>query len=467
MSTTSATAGAGLTRITVVAPDRRLDVVLPAGAPLVDLVPGLVARAGESMGDRGEAHGGWRLASEDGTALALDSSLGQQHVADGRCVYLVPADVDWPEPDYDDVVEAIADSSRQRARNWTPATTRTAGLAGALLLLLAGLVQVLRADVTVGAAGGLLIGVGSVVLLAAVVVARPLSDARAGAAVGVVGLCYLSAGGLLVTSLPGTPMASVDGIDLLAGSAALTLGSLVGYTGIVWGMRVFVGGIVAGLAGALAGTASVLGLGPAACSALVVAVLTGAVAVFPLWAMRLGRVPVPTLPSSADDVLADQPRPDPAAVRTAVLRADEVLTGLLGGAAVVIVACQVRLMQEPGTVPVVLAVVVGAALALRAQLFPTIRHRIGLLLVGAAGLVGAALVLTRSATSGEALLLTLLGVVTVAGLLLAAGVRYSRSQPSPYLPRYADIAEMLLLVSVLPLAGAVLGLYAFARGLAG
>ena len=42
-----------------------------------------------------------------------------------------------------------------------------------------------------------------------------------------------------------------------------------------------------------------------------------------------------------------------------------------------------------------------------------------------------------------------------------------RRPPSPYLGRAADIVDALCLVSVVPIAAAVLGLYATMRGLSG
>jgi hypothetical protein len=49
----------------------------------------------------------------------------------------------------------------------------------------------------------------------------------------------------------------------------------------------------------------------------------------------------------------------------------------------------------------------------------------------------------------------------------AAGARYRQRPPSPYLGRAADVVDTLCLVSVIPIAAAVLGLYAQLRGLGG
>jgi hypothetical protein len=58
----------------------------------------------------------------------------------------------------------------------------------------------------------------------------------------------------------------------------------------------------------------------------------------------------------------------------------------------------------------------------------------------------------------------LLLAVSAAGLLLAlatvaAGATYSRRPPSPYLGRAADLLDTLVVVSVIPVACAVVGLY--------
>ncbi len=53
-------------------------------------------------------------------------------------LHLVPARAQWPELEYDDVVEGIAAGARRQGTPWAAATTRTAGLiAGGLVLAVA------------------------------------------------------------------------------------------------------------------------------------------------------------------------------------------------------------------------------------------------------------------------------------------------------------------------------------------
>jgi hypothetical protein len=81
-----------------------------------------------------------------------------------------------------------------------------------------------------------------------------------------------------------------------------------------------------------------------------------------------------------------------------------------------------------------------------------------LLCGGLAGVVALGLDLLGGAGPG------LLLAVSVAGLLcalatVAAGATWSRRPPSPYLGRAADLLDTLVVVSVIPVACAVVGLY--------
>src|SRR6185295_4933985 len=135
----------GLARVTISAPSRRVDVALPEHVPLAELLPEVLRHAGEGLADDGEKHGGWLLRRTDGVALATAQGLFPQGVRDGEVLHLVPAREQWPELEYDDVVEAIAEGARRRGTVWTPASTRTATLLGAAVLLGLGLVAVLAA----------------------------------------------------------------------------------------------------------------------------------------------------------------------------------------------------------------------------------------------------------------------------------------------------------------------------------
>ncbi|WP_375336785.1 EsaB/YukD family protein, partial [Amycolatopsis sp. SID8362] len=95
---------AGLVRLTVATPHRRIDIALPEHAAVAEILPGLLARAGEGLADDGVPGGGWSLRRADGTAFDLDRTLGAHRVRDGEVLHLTPRRTDWPELEYDDLV---------------------------------------------------------------------------------------------------------------------------------------------------------------------------------------------------------------------------------------------------------------------------------------------------------------------------------------------------------------------------
>src|SRR5690242_19110179 len=95
-------AAAGLARITINAPTRRVDVAVPDAVPMAELLPELLQHAGMGLADEGVRHDGWLLRRSDGTALSAAAGLAGQGVLDGAVLHLVPARKGWPEPEYDD-----------------------------------------------------------------------------------------------------------------------------------------------------------------------------------------------------------------------------------------------------------------------------------------------------------------------------------------------------------------------------
>ncbi|MFB9322580.1 type VII secretion integral membrane protein EccD [Cryptosporangium minutisporangium] len=436
----------GLARVTLAAPRRRVDLALPEAPALAELLPVLLRHAGEGLADDGQAHGGWSLRRADGEPLDPEKPLAAQNVRDGEVLHLVPRRTEWPEPDYDDLADAVAAGARRQGRAWTPATTRVAGLVAPAGLLLAGLAAMLYSGLTTGAVGVVLLALA--VLLAALggVVSRVLSDSVAGAVVAGVGL----------------PYAFFGGGDLLVGSAGLILVAVVGYVAVGDVGFLFVGGIVAGLFGVLGGLLPYLGTGVAGAAAVVVGLALLIVPVLPLVALRLGRVPLPTLPRSADELMADAaPMPGRRAVYAAVARSDDVLTGALLGVSVTIGVGSVVLGWTPESrldpTAAALVVVVASALLLRARLLATIRQRVPLLVAGFTGL-GVVVFGLGDAVGPPVLLLA-------AGVALAAGLAYSRRPPSPYLGRLAELLDVGLVLAVVPLVCGVLGLFGYVRSL--
>jgi type VII secretion integral membrane protein EccD len=473
----------GLARVTISAPQRRVDVALPEHLPLAELLPEVLRHAGDGLADDGERHGGWVLRRTDGAALLASQALLPQGVRDGDVLHLVPARVQWPELEYDDVVEAIADGARRRGAAWSGAATRAASLAGAGALLTVGLFAVLAGGPgrQVGPIAALTIAV--LLALAGVVASRAYGDAPAGAALGGYALPYAFVGGaLLITSGdPAGVLAPVGWLgapEALAGSVAVLLVAVLGAVGVSAGLRVFAAGATVGLLGALTALAGFL-LSAGGAAALLLSVLVCGIGVLPLLAIRFGKLPMPpiTLPAGTDgtegftaptggSLDAVRERPERSRVFAAVARTEELLTGMLIGHAALATVATGLLVLAGGFAGRLLVAVAAAALLLRSRLFVTFRQRIPLVIAGILGFVVLGLALVARTGADGLLLLAVAGLV-LALVTVGAGATYAHRVPSPYLGRAADLVDTVMVVSVVPVACAVLGLYAQVRGLLG
>ncbi|TCC58276.1 type VII secretion integral membrane protein EccD [Kribbella pittospori] len=450
----------GLVRVTVAAPGRRIDVALPEHSAVAELVPGLLRSAGERLADDGVEAGGWVLRRADGTPLELGRTLGHHRVRDGEVLHLVERTADWPELEYDDVVDAIAAGAGRTGRLWSPRNTRQAGLVlGATALLLI-LVDGLRWS-PVSAASGWFLGVAAVLLVAGTLLSRAFGDASAGSMLGDVALLFAVAGaGLLqagdrgLTSL-GTP-------DLLLASAVLLLAGLLGFAGIADRPAVFAAAVVAGVLGLVGGwLATRDSLDPFEAAALLAAGLLAFSPVFGVLSIRLGRVPMPVLPRSTADLVRDDPQTPRRVVHLAVIRADAFLTGLLLATAITVIWCQVLLVRHGGTAAIVYVALLSAGFLLRARLYPAFRHRIAMLAAGCGGLAALTVgPLTQVAGAGLILLAAAAAFVTIGKLA-------SVKPLSPYLGRYGELLEIGVILAVIPTCCAVLDLYAVVRGIGG
>ncbi|MET7833203.1 type VII secretion integral membrane protein EccD [Micromonospora sediminicola] len=455
----------GLARVTISAPRRRVDVALPEQVPLAELLPEVLRHAGEGLADDGERHGGWLLRRTDGAVLATAQALLPQGVRDGEVLHLVPARAEWPELEYDDVVEAIVDGARRRGAAWSAPATRAAALAGAGVPLAVGLVAVL----TAGAGGRdwpVAAAVALILVLAATAASRAYGDGPVGATLGGYALPWAATAGALAVG-SGDPVGPIPGLrwigapELLVGSVALLLVAVLGLLGVANRSRVFVAGVTVGAAGAVAALGGLL-LTPAGTAAVLLAVLVFALGGLPLLAIRVGKLPLPplTLPAPA----GTRDLPDRGRVHAAVARAEEVLTGMLLGHAALAVGAIGVLVAAGGTAAWLLVAVGSGVLLLRSRLFVAVRHRLPAVVAGLAGYALLGAVLAERAGPGGRLALTV-GGLALALVAVTAGATYARRPVSPYLGRLADLTDTALVVAVVPVACAVLDLYDRARGL--
>jgi type VII secretion integral membrane protein EccD len=449
-------------RVTVVGPTARVDVSLPPQSTVAEVLPLLVRMtAGERAGT------GWTLGRLGTDPFDGSSTVSSANIRDGELLYLHSREAQPPPMVFDDVVDAIAGAAADRRDTWQPALSRGLGLVAALLAFggAAVLVAAARPPWPVATlVDGLL---AFVLLLVGAALARSFGDARAGAVV--------AAGGLPASFLAGTALVAPDGTNpfipgpgpLAAGCAILAVYAVLAAGAVADRLAWFATFVVAAAAGCVAALSTVVtGARGSSVAAAVTACALVLGPILPITAIRLGRLPLPRVPTDTAAFRRDEtPTYGPEVAGNTEL-AEKVLTGLLSAIAVVALAATTVLLAADTAWALGLAGLAGVAMLLRARAYTGASQR-GALLVGGAAIMaatGGAVAWSGSATARAGLIVAvlLLGVICV-----VYAVRAPANQPSPYWTRLLDVVEFLALVSLVPLAAAVIGLYQAARSLGG
>ncbi len=173
--------GTGFCRVTVVAPDSRVDVALPEDVPVADLYPEILRLSGQSPAPGAPV--GYHLVRRDGTVLDSSRTLAGHRILDGELLSLRPFSESLPPAVFDDVSDAVATAVAKDRTLWGDSLMRGAGLfGGSVLLCLLGFV-LWTADPRHDMHGlpGILAAVVAVLLLALACVRARVYDDRGSA----------------------------------------------------------------------------------------------------------------------------------------------------------------------------------------------------------------------------------------------------------------------------------------------
>jgi type VII secretion integral membrane protein EccD len=456
----------GLAKVIVATPKRRLEVALPEHLPVAALLPTLLRHSEDDLAADRPHTGGWLLRRMDGVPLDGGRTLAAQAVRDGEVLHLLPRHADWPELDYDDLVEVIAAGARRGGAPWTRAATRTWGLAvTALTLSLPPVVVLMAGGAWLGPAIVLLV-LSVLLVTAGIVLSRALADSVAGAVIGVLALPNGLIGGLLL--LGGElPLRQLGAPHLLMGSAIILTLGVIGYAGVADLHRLFVAGIVTGLGGAAGAGLVLTGINRVGAAAIVITVFLLIGPAHPLLSVWLAKVPMPVIPRSAEDLRTNDVLPPPQQTMARVIRSTELLAGVLLGTAAITAVSAVMLAAAGTVSALLLAGTVAAAHLLRARMVVAIRQRAAVLVGGIVAMVATVIGATAAAPGWARFGVVLPTLLLAAALVGVAALTLSRRAPSPKLGRWADIVDVLLTLAAGPIAAQTLGLYHLMRGLAG
>jgi type VII secretion integral membrane protein EccD len=457
---------AGLSRITLVAPRARVDLALPADVPLADLLPTLLGYASDSRSGEPVVPEAWALSRLGGVALDSSRTPAQLGVHDGELLYLRPRGGGPPMLVFDDVVDAVATATNERADRWRPATTRLFGLGLAVVALLGGAVLLLLTGPPQFASGLIGFGLAVVLLVVAVLLARASGDSRAGVAFAVMAMVYAAVGGLL-TLAGDLPVAELAGPHILMAVTALFVVAVIAAVGVADAASLFLGTALTALALAIvAGICLIFDAQVPAAAAIVATIAFGALPALPMLAYRLGGLPIPTVPMEPGDLKRDAEVVDGAMVLERSHRADGFLTGMLGCLSVIGAGAAV-VTSYAGWPGIMFAGLLGLLLMARARHFLSRTQRLWLLCAGAVALATCTVAIFGVVSQVQRLTILLAGIAALAAISAGYGLAKPGKARSPLWGRALDVLEVILILGLVPLAIWVSGLYSWIRAIRG
>lgn len=450
----------GLCRINIRAPDSRIELAVPTDVPLGDLLPEILRHAGSGMDEAGLVHQGWVLQRLGDEPLDEESTLAVAGLHDGDTVYLRPRADQLPPVHFDDLVDGVASTLRDRADAWRPSATRYALLFSAAAAL-AATFAVIAGGMRGSPAVLLSASISVLLVLAAGAASRAVDDGMAGILLGVASMPFMALAGVLVTTGTGSLLGArvLAGASAAAGTGVLALG-VVGTGAAVF--LALVGVCVIGLVGGLLIVlANVSPVGVAATVAVLVLVLTLFV---PMLGVRLAGLKIPPLPTNADQLQEGiEPHPGGDVVARAKLTNSYVTAFLLavGG---VLMCCLTALATTRTWQSYSLAGAVSAICLLHSRSLAGIWQRLGSLVPG---LYGALLLTVGFALDAPVnwQISTLITLVVLGATLLIGSWTIPGARLVPYWGRAAELLHTLVAISLVPLLVWVVGGYGWARDL--
>ncbi|MGW3857987.1 type VII secretion integral membrane protein EccD [Micromonospora arida] len=466
----SATVQADKCRITVVGPERRVDLAVPVTTTVAGLLPVLVSHAVPAHHQDGATGSGWVLQRLGEAPFELSGTPETLEWLNGEEMHLRRTEDPLPELDFDDLAEGVATIVNRRSDRWQPEYRRV------LFLVLSAMAMIAVALVIVDR-GPLLAQTVSAGVLAAVLLAATLVAARrmTDGAVGVLFGCGSAFFAAVAASsaVDGDPegVARTGPAGLAAATAivvvtAVLLVSQRTVTPRLPFTPLLLAGVCATVGAVILLSRSLTGMTAARVAAVAAAVIFGLVVLAPRGAVKFARLRGPQLPKTGADMQYDIEPEKSDLVHSRTGEADTYLVAVLGTAALLLPILFAFTMQTPGWSGWTLVTVVSAAVLLRARSFFGLWHRIALVTAGTAGCLLVIARLSGTLSIGGRYLLVA-GLVALLVPLIMAAMRPWPRRMLPFWEYAATFFDVVTGVVVLPVLAQVLGLYGWARGLFG
>ncbi|MGW5564705.1 type VII secretion integral membrane protein EccD [Streptomyces tendae] len=465
----SDTSVASLCRLTVRAPSRTIDLAVPVDVPVADLLPTLLRYCVEGMEEEGLDHGGWVLQRLGGPALDEESTLEAAELHDGDVLHLRPRSEEMPEVRLDDLVEGIADVTRDRLHAWTADRSRQllrVFLVCVLLIALGVLAWPGGPAVPRAATAGV---AGLLLLAGAATAARAVGDAATGAALGVMAVPALAlAGGLLPDGeIAGPDAYHVLGARLLAAGAAGAGAAVLALAAVAVYAPLFLSAAVVCVAAAVSGALMSVFDVPADKAACVIAACLVIVGGFvPAIAFKLAGMRMPPLPTNPGQLQEGIDPYDGPEVATRTELSSGWMIALYGAIGLVCAGCLFPLVRRPNLPETLIAIILSLLLLLHGRGMVNVWQRLVLVAPGA---MGAALGLVAAGAylapgDRPAYVAGLLGLAAVLAVITwtVPGRRML-----PYWGRAAELLQSTLAIALLPLTLWAVGVFGELRAISG
>ncbi|MGP4047241.1 type VII secretion integral membrane protein EccD [Streptomyces sp. 2A115] len=476
--------GLGFCRVTIVAPDSRIDVALPDDMPVADIYPEILRLSQQSPAEGAPV--GYHLVRRDGAVLDGARSFAAQRILDGEILTLRPFSESLPPAVFDDVSDAVASAVTRDRTLWGGDLTRGAGLLGGGLLatLLAFVAWTADPRHDMHGLPGILAGVTGLLLLVLGTVRARIYDDRASAvALGLGALPNLGVAGSGLLALP--EQQGVGRLQFLLACAAVLIASVILTIASPRADGPFVAFVFASGIGLLTTfVATLTDLKPTETAALCAPLAVCALAFLPGLSLRFARLPIGfDPPHAARGAYGADPAPqqpvDAERITAQARRGHELLVGLVGGCALLAVGASAVLGFSDDVWAQLLAFATGVAMLMRAHLFRYTAQVAATLAAGLGALVllglGLALnpptTLIREALTGDRSALDIrtlwlvAAIAATAALVTAIGLIVPRRGVTPFWGRFLEIAESFVLLTLVPLTLAVFDVYAAARAM--
>lgn len=447
----------GHSRVTVVSPDRRVDLALPDSVPVGDLMAQLLDLCTDHHDRTGAL--AWTLRPVGGPGLPWASSLESARVRDGAVLELSPGSTTLTRSAVEDVRDAAEDAVDQSTGRWTSADTTT--VAVLTITALAWVVLALPHLWATSSGDGLVmcVAVAGGSLWGCVRVARCGLDVAAHALVAV-GLAWSGALVISATAPAALALPTLTPANRAVLTAAAVVGAAVVVTWVVPRLAAWSAAALVVFVAALGWAAMDLA-GRSTDEAVALGTVLGV--------LSLGIAPRASLAAGGlaqlDYVVRTRGCVDPGTVAATFVRSRAFLTGSLIAVSGLTAAGSVRLDFAGAPLEVAQAAAIAGCLIFRSRAFSQFPHVMILVVLGTVALVAQ---LTADLvedfprpTTIVVFVLIAAGSVVLArgGLATPSDVAAARSR------RVLDVTESLMVAALIPLLATNLGVLDWVRDL--